>query len=212
MNRHFEEVFTEQNINNELTKRPKIDIETKNFLNQIEFQPKDIVIGKSFSIGVSIANEFLFCKASEERNKLHSIKPHLYESDKNDTIEDNRINRIEIATDMYAAAVKNHFSSLSPETSFKSLLDIGMMRCPAIKTLYEGISLANNKKNKEKYKIISLVQNILDTMNENIEMFNTALEWEDKRQFLNHSKYPKEIQTTRALKPVKKIKRNEIGL
>jgi hypothetical protein len=107
------------------------------------------------------------------------LKPHIYR----EIIEDNRLEKIEIAANYLRNKVENFSSCFSPENAFSSLLNIGLLRESAIQALSHGVKLANGKRIEEKPKVLSLVNSIMDSLNTNIKLYNEALIWgEDNKQ------------------------------
>lgn len=155
-----------------------VDIFTEDFINEIDFNNQGTAISKLFWIGVFIANQFTRCNATESRKKLHELKPHIYR----EIIEDNRLEKTEIAANYLRNKVEDFSKSFSPENAFAGLLNIGL-RETAIKALSHGVKLANRKSNEEKPKVLSLVNSLMDSLNANIKLYNEALVWgENNRQ------------------------------
>ena len=156
-----------------------VDTFTEDFINEIDFNNQGTAISKLTWIGVFIANQFNRCNATESRKKLHEMKPHIYR----EIIDDNRLEKIEIAANYLKNKVEDFSNDFSPENAFSGLLDIGILRKTAIKALSAGVKLANGKNNEEKPKVLSLVNSLMDSLNTNIKLYNEALVWgEENRQ------------------------------
>ncbi len=159
---------------------------TKKYLDKLDYSNSGKTTSELFWLGTFIANQFCRCNATESRKKLHEMNPHTYK----EVVEDKRLEKIVKSVDLYEKAVLYHKNNFSPKDAFNGLLDIETLREPAVKALINGVKFANNKKdNIEKETIISVVKSLLDSLNINIELYNT-----------------------RALRPVEKIKEIEIGV
>jgi hypothetical protein len=182
---------------------------TKEYLNNLDYNEPGKVTSDLFWLGVFIANQFCRCNATESRKKLHEMNPRIY----NEIVEDNRLERIENSVDLYEKAITYHKDNFSPKDAFRSLLDIGILRKSAIKALSNGIKFANSKKiDAEKEIIINTVKSLLDSINIDIDLYNTVLIWNENNRRLNiHANNPQGTQKARVLRPVELITENEIG-
>jgi len=189
----------------------KLNIEeyTKDFINKLDYDDQGKTTNELFWLGIFIANQFCRCNATESRKRLHEINSQIYR----EAIEDNRLERIENSVDLYEKAITYHRENFSPKDAFKSLLDMGNLRETAIKALSNGVMLANRKKDEEKNNIKNTVKALLDSINIDIDLYNSVLTWrEDNRRLNIHANNPKGTQTARVLRPIKSITENEIGL
>jgi len=122
----------------------KLNIEeyTKDYISKLNYNDRGKTTNELFWLGIFIANQFCLCVATESRKRLHEINPQIYR----ESIEDNRLERIENSADHYEKAITYHRENFFPKDAFKSLLDIGNLRETAIKALSYGVILANKKK------------------------------------------------------------------
>jgi len=180
-----------------------IDNYTETFINKIDFNNQGITINELFWLGIFIANQFCRCNATESRKRLHEINPQVYR----EIIEDNRLEKIEKAVNLYEKAIIYHRENFSPKDAFINIHDMGSLRESAVKALSNGVTLANREKdNEKKEKIKNIVNSLLCSINIDIDLYNAVLKL--KEDNINNLKHTKKI---RLLRQINNITGKEIG-